>query len=59
MEITARRSEEKTLEETIKTIEVQDNTDIVENRQVGEENYVIGCGLKANVSVFSSTVRRP
>jgi len=42
VEITERRSEEKTLEETIKSIEVEDNTDVIEDRQTGEENYLIG-----------------
>lgn len=42
VEITERRSEEKTLEETIKAIETEDNTDLIEDRQTGEENYLIG-----------------
>ncbi len=57
VDITARRSEEKTLEDTIKTIEVQDNTDIVENRQAGEEKYVIGLrveGKRIGILVDSS-----
>jgi hypothetical protein len=41
-EITARRSEEESLKKTIETIEVKDNTDLVQSQQVGEENYLIG-----------------
>jgi len=57
VEIRARESREKTLEETIETIEVQDNTDIVENRQSGEENYIIGLrveGKRIGILVDSS-----
>lgn len=53
----ARESREKDLEETIRTIEVQDNTDIVENRQTGEENYIIGLrveGKRIGILVDSS-----
>ncbi|MDE0780694.1 MAG: VWA domain-containing protein [Alphaproteobacteria bacterium] len=57
IEITARRGEEEDLEETIKTIEVKDNTDVVENRQVGEENYLIGLkveGKRIGILIDSS-----
>lgn len=57
VEIRARESREDALEETIKTIEVRDNTDVVENRQSGEENYIIGLrveGQRIGILVDSS-----
>ena len=41
-EIATAESERDTLENTIETAEKVDNTDVVEDRQVGEENYLIG-----------------
>jgi hypothetical protein len=57
LQIIARRSEEEDLQETIKTIEVKDNTDVVDNRQVGEETYLIGLkveGKRIGILVDSS-----
>lgn len=57
VEITQRRSDEKALEETIESIEVIDNTDVIENPQTGEENYLIGLrveGKRIGILVDSS-----
>lgn len=56
-EITAQRSEEESLKDTIETIEVRDNTDIVQSQQRGEENYIIGLkveGKRIGILVDSS-----
>ena len=55
--IRQRESKEKDLEETIKTIEVKDTTDVVENRREGEEDYLIGLrveGKRIGILVDSS-----
>ncbi|MBO6783931.1 MAG: VWA domain-containing protein [Alphaproteobacteria bacterium] len=45
-QIAASETRREDLQETIETAETVDNTDVVEDRQVGEENYLIGMQVK-------------
>ncbi len=57
-EMASQTSEKRSLEETIKTVKIPKKPDVVEDPQVGEENYIIGLrveGRKIGVLVDSSS----